>query len=93
MRKMIGYGVPLMRDIEFVGFDREKDPERLEFGVWMEFVPMKFKPLAEKAIRHVMEDLGYHSKPYNEDTRIMMILDMRDHIRKMMYRNNSINLR
>lgn len=93
MSKMIGYGTPLMRGIEFVGFDQLKDPTRLEFGVWMHFVPVEFRDLAARSVKYVLDDRKYLEKEFTDENKVRMILEMREFIKMTMYEEGRISLR
>ena len=79
MKRLIGYGEPIVTDGIFIGFDKEANPSNLNMGIWLEFVPQAFKSIAQRAIQDLHAKFMFTYA--NEETRIAVIYHMLHFIR------------
>lgn len=47
MKQMIGFGEPIFRESEFIGFDRLINQNNLNLSVWLSFVPDVYRHRVE----------------------------------------------
>lgn len=61
MKQLIGVGEPIFKgerfNSEFLGFNREENPNKLECGVWLMFVPDIYKEQARNAVLECADDV------------------------------------
>ena len=88
MKRLIGYGEPIVTDGIFIGFDKEANPSNLSMGIWLEFVPQAFKSIAQRAIQDLHAKFMFTYA--NEETRIAVIQHMLHFIRADMLETEAL---
>ena len=59
MRKLIGFGVPIMNGCEFIGWNVSANPCQLDFSVWLSFVPDVYRAQCIDICRRVAAEFHY----------------------------------
>lgn len=78
MNKTIGYGVPVVVDGVFKGFDRNANPNVFSLDVWLELVPEVFRDVVNEGLGQVAHSLLYMRAV--EETRILFIKRMQEYL-------------
>ena len=58
MLQTIGFGEPVFRGTEFLGFDATKNPSQLNLHIWLSFVPEVYRGRCELLARSVSKDFA-----------------------------------
>ena len=72
MRKLIGFGVPIMNGPEFIGWNVSAKPHQLDFSIWLSFVPDVYRNQCMGICRKVAAE--FHLRPIREQTHEEIIV-------------------
>ncbi len=55
LRRLIGFGRPMVADGQFIGFEKDESTRSLEVGVLINFVPDGMRPMVQEVVTDVAE--------------------------------------
>lgn len=72
MRKLIGFGIPIMNGCEFIGWNVSANPSQLDFTVWLSFVPEVYRAQCIDICKQVAAE--FHLRPIRQQTHEEIIV-------------------